>query len=381
MRRSILFLAMLLAGPALAQDRTPIRIGSMFETSGNIASLGNQGYEGAQIVLEQINKAGGINGRPVELVQINTESDETKSVTAVKRLLEREKVTALIGPHNSGSNFAIIDIVQRAKMPMVTNGTSMQIGLPAGEKPWIFMAQVTDATVISTVIEQMKKSGIKKIALLNADSAFAVSGREQWEILAPKAGLQLVMQETFGNSDQDMTPQLTKIRGSDADAVIIWAAGPGQAIAVKNYRQLGIDKPLFTSHGCVDPNLLRLAGEALNGIVCASSKIAVAQYLPDSDPQKADLLRFIADFQAKYGRAPSMFAGNGADSLRMLAVAISKAGTQAQKIRGELEGLKNFVGLNYMFSYSPQNHFGVEASSLVLMTVRDLKFYPIDYKP
>ena len=374
MRLASTLLAVTLAVPAMAQDRTPIRIGSMFETSGNIASLGNQGYEGAQIALEQINKSGGIGGRSVELIQINTESDETKSVTAAKRLLERENIVALIGPHNSGSNFAIIDSVQRAKMPMVTNGTSMQIALPPAEKQWVFMAQVTDAVVVSVVIEHMKRSGIRKIGLLNADSAFAVSGREQWELLAPKAGLQLAIQETFGNSDQDMSPQLTKIRAADVDAVIIWAAGPGQAIAVKNYRQLGIAKPLFTSHGCVDPNLLRLAGEALNGITCASSKITVAQDLPDSDPQKPGLVRFIADFQAKYGRSPSMFAGNGADSLRMLAAAIGKAGTSAQKIRDELESLKNFVGLNYVFSYSPTNHFGVEASSLALMTVRDLKF-------
>jgi branched-chain amino acid transport system substrate-binding protein len=374
-------IALLLTAPAVAQDRTPIRIGSMFETSGNIASLGNQGYEGAQIVLDQINKAGGINGRPIELIQINTESDETKSVTAVKRLLERENIVALIGPHNSGSNFAIIDTVQRARMPMVTNGTSMQIALPPAEKQWVFMAQVTDAVVVGVLIEHMKRNGIRKVGVLNADSAFAVSGREQWELLAPKAGLQLAIQETFGNSDQDMTPQLTKIRAADVDAVIIWAAGPGQAIAVKNYRQLGISKPLFTSHGCVDPNLLRLAGEAINGVTCASSKITIAQELPDSDPQKAGLTRFIADFQGKYGRGPSMFAGNGADSLRMLAAAIQKAGTSAQKIRDELEGLKNFVGLNYVFTYAPNNHFGVEASSLALMTVRDLKFVRLETKP
>lgn len=376
MRKLILLVAIAIAGTASAQDRTPIRIGTMFETSGNIASLGNQGYEGAQIVRDQINKSGGINGRPIDLVQINTESDETKSVTAVKRLLERENVIALIGPHNSGSNFAIIDTVQRAKIPMISNGTSAQIGSPPADKKWIFMSQVTDAIVVGAVIDYMKNHGIKKIGLLNADSAFAQSGREQWELLAPKLGLQLVIRETFGNSDQDMTPQLTKIRAADVDAVIIWAAGPGQAIAVKNYRQLGIDKPLYTSHGCVDPNLLRLAGDAINGIVCASSKIAIAQNLSNNDPQKAGLIQFIADFQAKYGRNPSMFAGNGADSLNMLAEAIRKGDTSADKIRENLEALKNFVGLNYMFSYSPQNHFGVEAASLAVMTVEDQKFMP-----
>lgn len=375
---AIVLATMISAGSAIGQDRTPIRIGSMFETSGAIASLGNQGYEGAQIALDQINKAGGVNGRPLELVQINTESDETKSVTAVKRLIEREKVVALIGPHSSGSNFAIIDIVQRASMPMVALGASARIGLPVAEKPWIFMGQVTDAIVVGIMIEYMKKQGISKIGLLVADSAFAQSGREQIELLAPRAGVQLVIQETFGSSDQDMTPQLTKIRGSNIDAAIIWGSGAGQAIAVKNYRQLGINKPLYLSHGCVDPNLLRLAGEALNGIICASSKIGLAQYLPDSDPQKAGLSRFIADFQAKHGRAPSTFAGNGADAVMMLAAAIRKAGVSPRKIRDELESLNNHVGLNYVYSYSPQNHFGVEGASLAITTVRDLKFVPLD---
>ena len=378
MRVTALLFSVFMVATAVAQDNSPIRIGTMFETSGNIASLGNQGYQGAQVVLDQINNAGGINGRRVELIQINTESDETKSVLAARRLLERENVIALIGPHNSGSNFAILDTVQRAEIPMVSNGTSAQIASPASKKPWIFMSQVTDAAVVGAEIGYMKKKRFNKIALLSADSAFAQSGREQWEILAPKSGIKIVVQEVFGNNDQDVSPQLTKIRSADVDAVIIWAAGPGQAIAVKNYRQLGIDKPVFTSHGCVDPNLLRLAGDAVNGVTCASSKIAIARYLPESDPQKPGLLQFIVDFNKKFGSNPSMFAGNGADALRMIAAAIKQNGTAPQKIRDGLEGLNNFVGLNYMFTYSPTDHFGAQPSSLAMMTVKDQKFVPAE---
>ena len=109
----------LLLGSAAVHAADPIKIGGMFETSGGIASLGNQGYEGAQIAVAQINAKGGINGRPLELVQVNTESDETKSVTAAKRLIERENVTAIVGPHSSGSCLAILDVIQRAEIPMV----------------------------------------------------------------------------------------------------------------------------------------------------------------------------------------------------------------------------------------------------------------------
>ena len=171
--------------------------------------------------------------------------------------------------------------------------------------------------------------------------------------------MQLAIQETFGNTDQDMTPQLTKIRAADVDAVIIWAAGAGQAIAVKNYRQLGITKPLFTSHGCVDPNLLRLAGEAINSIVCASSKIAVAQQLPDSDPQKAGLHAFHRRFPGEIRpRAVHVCGQWGGSAAACWQPPSTSQERMAQKIRDYLESLKSFVGLNYVFSYSPENHLG-----------------------
>ena len=98
-----------------------------------------------------------------------------------------------------------------------------------------------------------------------------------------------MIQETFGNADKDMTPQLTKIRGSDAQATVIWATGPGQAISVKNYRQLGIKHPVYLSHAANDFNFVRLAGDSADGVLIPSSKIYVIDSLPASDPQKAVL--------------------------------------------------------------------------------------------
>lgn len=363
-----------LLGVATAQAADPIRIGGMFETSGAIASLGNQGYEGAQIAVQQINAAGGIGGRQVELVQVNTESDETKSVTAVKRLIEREKVTAIIGPHSSGSCLAIIDIVQRAEIPMVCNGASVKIAAPAQERKWIFSTTITDATLIAVEVAYLKAKGITKVSLLNPDSAFGQSAREQWEKQLPANGMSLVIQETFGNSDQDMTPQLTKIRGSDMQANVIWAAGPVQAIAVKNYRQLGIDRPLILPNGATDPNLHRLAGDAINGVIFAASKLSIWEQLPDTDPQKALFRSFVTDFRAKFGREPTGFAGNGYDSLHVLATAIGKAGTDPAKVRDAIEDLKNLPGITAIFNYSTSDHYGIQASTLVMQTVQNGKF-------
>ncbi len=367
-----LFLA---AGLSAAHAADPIKIGGLLETSGPVASLGQPGLEGALLAVEQINKAGGINGQPVEFVNVNTESDNTRAVTAVKRLIGQGDIAAIVGPMNSGSSFAIIDTVQRASVPMISNGGSRNIVLPAEEKKWIFLSPLTDVLVQSVMMEDMKKRGITRIALLNADSPFGTSGREQLEKNAASYGITVVSQQAFGNADQDMTPQLTKVRGTDAQAVVVWATGPGQAIAVKNYRQLGIDLPLYLSQAANDFNFLRLAGPAADGIFIPSSKIYVTGALAANDPQKAVIETFVKDYEAKYGKPPATFAGNAYDAVMMLAEAVKKAGaTDRAAIRGAIEGLKDHVGVTAVYTYGPGDHFGAKADSVVMLTVKDGKF-------
>ena len=372
MIRLALLLLFGLAVPVSAQE--PIKIGGLLETSGFIATLGNPGLEGARLAVEHVNAAGGINGRPLELVNVNTESDETKAVTGAKRLIESDKVVAIVGAMSSGSSYSIIDTVQRARVPVVANGASRGIVLPVDQKRWMFLAPLTDVIVQGKMLEHMKKTGVKKTALLNSDVAFGTSGREQLERLGPAASIPVVMQQTYGNSDQDMTPQLTKIRSSEADATVIWATGPGLAISTKNHRQLGIKTPLYLAHSANDFNFLRLAGDAANGVFVPSSKIYVAAALPASDPQKPVIERFVSAYETKYGKKPATFAGNGYDAVMIIAAALRKAGPDREKVRDALEGLKNHVGVTAVYSYSPTDHFGAHEDSVVMLQVRDGKF-------
>ncbi|MGH2343293.1 ABC transporter substrate-binding protein [Segnochrobactraceae bacterium EtOH-i3] len=369
-------LATLALGVSLvsAQAADPLKIGGLLETSGPVASLGQPGLEGALLAVDQINAAGGINGHPLALENINTESDNTKAVTATKRLIGAGDIAAIVGPMNSGSSFAILDIIQRAQMPMISNGGSRNIVLPAEDKKWVFLAPLTDVLVQSVMMEDMKKRGITKIALLNADSPFGTSGREQLEKRAADQGITIVSQQAFGNADQDMTPQLTRVRGTDAQAVVVWATGPGQAIAVKNARQLGLDLPVYLSQAANDFNFVRLAGPAADGILIPSSKIYVTDSLPDSDPQKAVIETFVKDYTAKYGKPPATFAGNAYDAVMMLAEAMKSAGGERPAVRDAIEGLKDHVGVTAVYSYAPDDHFGAKADSVVMLTVKDGKF-------
>lgn len=361
-------LGLLAAEPAPAAE--PYKIGGLLETSGFIATLGNPGLEGARLAVEQVNADGGIDGRPLELVNINTESDETKAVTGAKRLIEQEQVLAIVGAMSSGSSFSITDTVQRARMPVVANGASRGIVLPPDQKRWMFLVPLTDVLVQGRMLAHMKRQGITRIALLNSDVAFGTSGREQLERHAPAHGVRIVIQQTFGNTDQDMTPQLTRIRSSDAEATVIWATGPGLAIATKNHRQLGIKTPLYVSHAGNDFNYLRLAGEAANDVFLPSSKIYVAGSLPPGDPQRPVIERFVAAYEKKYGKKPATFAGNGYDSVMILAAALRKAGPDREKIRDAIEGLKGHVGVTAVYSYSPTDHFGAHEDSVVMLRTK-----------
>lgn len=362
------------AAMSTAQAQEAIKIGGLLETSGPLASLGQPALDGAMLAVEQINAKGGIASRKLELVNLNTEGDNTKTVTAAKRLLEQNDVVALVGPTNSGSSYAVLDTVQRASIAMITNGASRGIVLPAEEKKWIFLAPLTDVLVQGVMMADMKRRGIKHVAILNADSAFGTSGRDQLEKNAASFDITIVAQQAYGNDDKDMTPQLTRIRSANPDAVVIWATGPGQAIAVKNYRQLGLTAPLYLSHAANDFNFLRLAGGAADDILIGSSKIYVIDSLKDSDPQKSVLSSFTRDYQARYGKPPATFAGNAYDAVNMIAEAIRKAGVDRAKIRDAIESLKDYVGVTAVYSYGANDHFGAKADGVVLLTVKDGKF-------
>ncbi len=364
--------------PALARraeaQQEPVVIGGMLETSGFLATLGNQGLEGAQLAVDQINAAGG--GPPLRFVNLNTESDETKAVTVARRLIERERVVGIIGAMNSGASMAILDIVQRAGLPLMSNGASRAIATPARERRWVFQVPVNDLLATRTVIAHMKQAGIARVALLAADSAYGLSGVQAWEMLAPQAGLTIVDRQTYGNLDQDMTAPLTLLRGKGAGAVVLWATGPGQSIAIRNYRQLGFDIPLYGSPGTADPNVIRLAGAAANGILFPASKLYVADSLPEGDPQKPVIQAFARDYAARYGRPPSPFAGYGYDGVRILHAALRRAGGGADKarIRDEIEGLKDFPAVSGIYRYAPDDHLGLVDGSALMVTIAEGAF-------
>ncbi|MDA8218463.1 MAG: ABC transporter substrate-binding protein [Dehalococcoidales bacterium] len=319
-----------------------------------------------------MNANGGINGRDVKVVVYDTESDETKAVTLAKRLIEQDKVLAIIGPSSTGESMALVDTVQKAQIPLVSCAASAQIVQPV--KPWVFKTPQSDSLAVGEIYNYLKAKGQTKIALLTAAGGFGTTGKAALEKAAPDAGIQIVTAETFGDQDTDMTVQLTKIRGTDAQAIVVWGTNPGPAIIAKNAKQLGITLPIINSHGIANQKFIELAGDAANGVVFPAGKLLVANDLPDSDPQKAVLQSYAKEFQAKYGKGADTFGGHAYDALSMVAQAIKNGADTSAKIRDELEKVDGFVGTGGVFHMSAQEHNGLGEGSFVMVKIVDGKW-------
>ena len=366
--KKILLLALIIGLSGCAQKKQPIKIGCLFALSGPAGHIGLPSKWVAQMAAERINKEGGINGRPVELIIADTQGKPSQAVVALKRLIEKDKVVAVIGPTRTGTCMASLETIEKAGIPMIAcvGGTPPVVPVTR----WVFKSPQKTVTAVEKVYEYLQSKGIEKIAIITASDKFGQEGKESLTRLAANYGLTIVAEETFEPADVDMTVQLTKLKGTDAEALICWTIGPAGAIVAKNAKQLKIGIPLIMCHGLADPNFLELAGEAAEGVIMPSTKLMVASQLPDTDPQKKLLLDFINEYENvhKYGKV-STHSGYAWDAIYILTSALRKAGTDPEKLRSAIESTRNYVGISGIYNLSPSDHCGLDASSLVMIKV------------
>ena len=224
---------------------------------------------------------------------------------------------------------------------------------------------------VARVLEDLRKRGLTKVALITGDGGFDKSGREQVLKLAPQYGITLVADESYGNKDTDMTAQLTKIRATDAQAIFNFGFGQAPAIVTKNIKQLGITLPLYHSHGVASRTFIELAGEAAEGARLPAAALVVAEQLPDSDPHKPVLLAYKKQYEAKHGPV-STFGGHGYDSLMIAKAALERAGgPDKAKVRDEIEKTQGFIGTAGLFNLSAQDHMGLGSDAFKLVEIRN----------
>lgn len=347
----------------------PIRIGALFAVTGPAAFLGEPERNTAQMVVDEINRTGGIKGRKLELIVYDTGGDATKAVQLATKLVKNDKVSAIIGPSTTGESMAVIPVAEKDHVPLISCAAGIKITDPV--KRWVFKTAQNDSLAVARIYEQLQRQRINKIAILTVSDGFGASGREQLKSQAAKHGITIVLDDTYGPKDTDMTAQLTKIRGSQAQAIICWGTNPGPAVIAKNARQLGLKIPLYMSHGVSSKKFIELAGEAAEGIRLPSGKVIVADMLPASDPQKKSLLAYVKDYQKHYKAEGDHFGGHAWDAVMLLKGAIERGGDAPAAIRDQLEKTRQFHGIGGTFNFSAQDHAGLGKDAFVLVEVKN----------
>lgn len=375
------FLISLGVAPRVMAEKTgPIRIGGLFALTGPAKHIGLPSKNVADMIVERINKQGGINGRKLEMVVADTEGEPSKANIALKRLITKDKVVAVIGPTRTGSAMACVKTIEDARIPTVACVGGDPAIDPVEQRQCIFKTPQRTATAVEKIYTYCKKKGLKKIGLLTASDGFGQEGRKALNKLAEKYGLSIVAQESFDVKDVDMTVQISKIAAKNPQALVCWTIGPAGAIVAKNAHSMGVKFPLFQCHGLPDPNYVKAAGEAANGNIMPSTKLMVADQLPATDPQKALLLEFINEYEnvKKYGKV-NTHSGYAWDAVQIVAKAIEKAGTEPEKLRDAIEGTKNYVGISGIYNMSPKDHCGLGLDSMVLVTIEDGMWKLLEY--
>jgi len=347
----------------------PIKIGALLSVSGPAAFLGEPERNTAQMVVDEINKAGGIKGRKLELVVIDTQGDPAKAVQGANKLIKDDQVVAIIGPSTTGDSMAVIPVVEKAGIPLISCAAGSKITDPV--KKWVFKTAQNDALAVAKIYEHLNKQKISKIAILTVSDGFGSSGREQLVANAKAFSMDIISNETYGPKDTDMTAQLTKIRGSGAQAIICWGTNPGPAIVARNVKQLGIKVPLFMSHGVSSKKFIELAGDTAEGIMLPSGRVIVASQMPNTDPQKKALLNYVSSYKKIYKVEGDHFGGHAWDAMMLLKDAIEKAGDKPSAIRDQLEKTAKLAGIGGTFSYSAQDHAGLTKDAFVLVEVKN----------
>ena len=362
--------AALVVGAFSAFAADPIKIGSVLSVTGPAAFLGDPELKTLQMYVDDINKKGGVIGRPLQLVHYDDGSDANKANSFAKRLIEDDKVDILVGGTTTGSTMSMVPLAEKSGTPFVSLAGAVVIIEPV--KKFVFKTPHTDRMAAEKVFEDMKKRGITKVALLSETSGFGASGKKETEAVAGKYGITLVANETYGPKDTDMSPQLTKIKGTPGvQAVFVFGLGQGPAIVTKNYKQLGIALPLYQSHGVASDEFLKLAGPAAEGVRLPSPAQLIPTKLPANDPQKPVVTAYENAYKAAYKQDVSTFGGYAYDGLMLAVDAIKRANsTDKAKVRDALEATKGFVGTSGTFNMSPTDHMGLDLSAFRMLEIK-----------
>lgn len=366
--RSVLSLSLAAAfgvlGAISAHAAEPLRVGVPVIFSGPGAFVGAAQKKTLEMQAEALNAAGGVGGRKVELVFYDTEGKPDVAVRMFNRLIKNDRVNVILGPSASWEAMPVKPIVEASNTPTIMLASTAAIVDPVAK--CVFKTPPDDRIVVARLYQQLKKAGQTKIALVSTQDAFGDGGRKELIGQAKAAGIEVVFDERYTMEDADLSPLLNKIKRSNAQAVINWSSSRAPVVMTTNYRQVGLELPLYHSHAVLNPAFLKATAASSEGVMVAGPKLDAGDALDDKDAQKAAINEFRKQFRAKYNEEPTQFGAAAYDAMNLLVAAMKRANNDESKLCGAIEASKNHVGVYGVFNFTPADHAGLTADSLVM---------------
>lgn len=358
------------------------KLGVVVAQTGNYAGLGLQFLEGMEFIVDGVNAAGGINGVPLEVVVYDNKSEATETTLAAKKLIEVDQVHALVEGTVTALGMSIVPVANEEGVPtVIVSGTALlddQLGA------WVFRPAGTEVNYTALSLDYLSQDlGISKYAVLLENSGYGQGGKVFLPQRSPAYGMTIVEEQYFDPGATDLTPQLTNIRNSEAQAIFLWGSSPTASMAVKQAREMGISLPIMATPPQVMPHNIEPFGEYYNmepPLLATTSKMDVWQQLPDSDRYKALYRDFDQLFTERFDHHPSLWQMLGAQYIMFIEDGLKRAeitSTDVEEIRSQLrDALETTTNLQLMtsvYTMTPEDHFGQVEQTLVIVTFEDGK--------
>ena len=377
---------MTLSGAALAAD--PIKIGVSGPFTGGSSSMGVSMRDGVRLATDEINKAGGVLGRQLQLIERDDEAKNERGVQIAQELINKEKVVATVGFINTGVSLASQRFYQEAKIPVMNNvATGSLVTHQFDDQPenYIFRNAAHDSIQAPMIVEEaITRRGFKKVAILADSTNYGQLGREDLEKALTLKGVKPVAVEKFNIKDVDMTAQLLKAKAAGAEAILTYAIGPELAQIANGMTKLGWKVPMIGSWTLSMANFIDNAGPGGEGARMPQTFIQE----PTTPKRQSFIISYLKTFKPKDNRIDSpVSAAQGYDSIYLLAAALKQAGaTDGPKIKAALEDLKapvDGVVTTYNKPFTAKDHEAITANIPVFGEVKGQRVvyaYPDDQK-
>ncbi len=363
-----------IAGIAAAAD--PIKIGVDGPFTGGSSSMGVSMRDGVRLAVDEINKSGGVLGRKLQLIERDDEAKNERGVQIAQELINKEKVTAVVGYINTGVSLASQRFFQDAKIPVMNNvatGSIVTNQFPKDPDNYVFRNAAADNIQAPMIVEDaITHRGFKKVAILADSTNYGQLGREDLEKALKAKGVTPVAEEKFNIKDVDMTAQLLKAKEAGAQAILTYGIGPELAQIANGMTKLGWKVPMIGSWTLSMANFIDNAGSGGEGARMPQTFIQE----PSNPKRKVFIDDYLKTFKPKNNRIDSpVSAAQGYDSIYLLAAAIKQAkSTEGPKIREALESLNTKVEgvvMTYDKPFSKTNHEAIGASIPVMGEVKN----------